>query len=174
MVLGHSRCGAIDAAIKVVRDGASLPGHLQEMVREIRPAVKAAKAGKPDDVLAAAVAENIRRGVWCLETAKPILADCVRSGKVKVVGAHYELANGKIALVRRGRTGKRASALPPGRRSTERRAVLLFRDDDAPTCAERQPWMGSGPGAELLGMKASCNCAAASRRYESSCQRPTS
>lgn len=99
MVLGHSRCGAIDAAIKVVRDGASLPGHLQEMVREIRPAVKAAKADKPDDVLAAAVAENIRRGVRRLETAKPILADFVRSGKVKVVGAHYELANGKITLL---------------------------------------------------------------------------
>jgi carbonic anhydrase len=99
MVLGHSRCGAIDAAIKVVRDGATLPGHLQDMVRDIRPAVKAAKAAKPDDVLAAAVAENVRQGVRRLETAKPILADFVRSGKVRMVGAHYELASGKISLI---------------------------------------------------------------------------
>lgn len=99
IVLGHSNCGAIEAAIKVVRDGATLPGHLQEMVREIRPAVKAAKAGNPDDVLAAAIAANVNRGVRRLETAKPILADFVKNGKVKVVGAHYELSSGRITLL---------------------------------------------------------------------------
>src|SRR6478735_9391665 len=99
MVLGHSGCGAIDATIKVVRDKATLPGHLQEMVRELRPAVAAAKAGKPDDLLAAAIAENIRRGKRRLETAKPILAEFVASRKIKVVGAHYELASGKITLL---------------------------------------------------------------------------
>lgn len=99
VILGHSNCGAIDAAIKVVREGATLPGHLQEMVREIRPAVKAAKSEKPDDVLAAATVENVRQGVRRLETAKPIVAEFVRSKKVRVVGAHYELASGKITLV---------------------------------------------------------------------------
>ncbi|KFC75989.1 Carbonic anhydrase [Bosea sp. LC85] len=99
MVLGHSGCGAIDAAIKVVRDKATLPGHLQQMVREIRPAVEAAKAGKPDDLLAAAIAENVRRGKRRLETAKPILAEFVASRKVKVVGAQYELSSGTITLL---------------------------------------------------------------------------
>jgi len=99
MVLGHSNCGAVDAAIKVVRDGATLPGHLQEMVREIRPAVKASKADRPNDILAAAITENVHRGVRRLETAKPILADFAKRGKLRVVGAHYELSNGKITLI---------------------------------------------------------------------------
>lgn len=99
MVLGHSRCGAIDAAIKVVRDKVTLPGHLQQMLREIKPAVAAAKADKPENVLAAAITENVRRGVRRLETAKPILADYVKAGKVKVVGAEYELATGKITVL---------------------------------------------------------------------------
>jgi carbonic anhydrase len=44
MVLGHSNCGAVDAAIKVVKEGAELPGHLPELVDSIKPAVIAAQA----------------------------------------------------------------------------------------------------------------------------------
>jgi carbonic anhydrase len=99
MVLGHSNCGAVDAAIKVLKDGVTLPGHLQDMIRAIKPAVEVAKKDKPDDLLAAAVAENVRRGVRRLETAKPILAEFVQAKKVKVVGAHYDLVTGKIAPV---------------------------------------------------------------------------
>ena len=99
MVLGHSNCGAVDAAIKVLKEGATLPGHLPDMIREIKPAVEAAKKNKPDDLLAAAITENVRRGVRRLETAKPILADFVQANKVKVVGARYDLATGKIAPV---------------------------------------------------------------------------
>lgn len=99
MVLGHSSCGAVEAAIKVQKDGAKLPGHLPGLVRDIMPAVKAAKREKPADLLAAAITENVRRGVRRLETAKPIVAGLVREGKVKVVGAQYDLATGKVSLV---------------------------------------------------------------------------
>jgi carbonic anhydrase len=99
MVLGHSNCGAVDAAIKVLKDGATLPGHLPDMIREIKPAVEAAKKDNPNDLLAAAITENVRRGVRRLETAKPILAEFVEAKKVKVVGASYDLATGKIAPV---------------------------------------------------------------------------
>lgn len=101
VVLGHSNCGAVDAALKVVRDGTTLPGHLQDMVREITPAAKAAERSGRQDILAAAVEENVRLGVHRLETAKPILSDMVEAGKLKVVGAHYELSTGQITLVER-------------------------------------------------------------------------
>ena len=39
MVLGHSNCGAIDAAIKVVQTKAVLPGHLPELIAGLKPAV---------------------------------------------------------------------------------------------------------------------------------------
>src|ERR1700675_3570543 len=40
MVLGHESCGAVDTAIKSIRDGTTLPGHLPALVEAISPAVK--------------------------------------------------------------------------------------------------------------------------------------
>lgn len=99
MVLGHSNCGAVGAAIKVLKEGAKLPGHLQEMVRDIKPAVEIAKRGKPDNLLQASIEENVRYGVRRLTTAKPIVSKLVQDKKVKVVGASYDLASGKVALL---------------------------------------------------------------------------
>lgn len=99
MVLGHSNCGAVAAAIKVVKDSAKLPGHLPELVAAIAPAVLAAQARHPADLLAAAIMENVRRNVARLIEAKPIVAEKVKAGKVKVVGGVYDIATGKVVLV---------------------------------------------------------------------------
>jgi carbonic anhydrase len=99
MVLGHSNCGAVDATIKVLKDGARLPGHLQEMIRDIKPAVEIAKKSKPENLLSAAILENVRHGVRRLTNAKPIVSKLVQDKKVKVVGANYDLASGKVALL---------------------------------------------------------------------------
>ena len=40
LVLGHTSCGAVDATIKVVKDGNKLPGHLPSLVDAIRPSVE--------------------------------------------------------------------------------------------------------------------------------------
>src|SRR5205807_6485964 len=41
LVLGHDSCGAVDAAIKSLKDGTTLPGHLPSLVEGVAPAVKA-------------------------------------------------------------------------------------------------------------------------------------
>jgi carbonic anhydrase len=99
MVLGHSNCGAIGAAIKVVEDNAELPGHLPGLVQSIKPAVEAAKAKSPHDLLAAAITENVALNVKRLETAQPLLASFAQSKQVKIVGGVYDLANGKVGLL---------------------------------------------------------------------------
>ncbi len=43
MELGHSNCGAVAATIKVLQEGAALPGHLPDLVNSIKPAVEAAR-----------------------------------------------------------------------------------------------------------------------------------
>src|ERR1700722_7058714 len=48
VVLGHDKCGAVDAAIKTMKDGAELPGHLPQLVANIAPAVKKAES-EPGD-----------------------------------------------------------------------------------------------------------------------------
>ena len=42
VVVGHTNCGAVAAAIKVVTERAELPGHLPELIKAIEPAVVAA------------------------------------------------------------------------------------------------------------------------------------
>jgi carbonic anhydrase len=95
-VLGHSNCGAVDAAIKVVKDNATLPGHLPELIDQIKPAVLAAQATQPANLLNAAIAENVRRTVQAVIAAQPVLAGLVASGKVKVAGGVYDIATGAV------------------------------------------------------------------------------
>jgi carbonic anhydrase len=99
MVLGHSNCGAVDATIKVLKDNATLPGHLPELVRSIKPAVEAAKKMSSANLLDEAIAENVRHNVRRLREAKPIVDRFVADGKVKVVGGVYDLGTGKVGLV---------------------------------------------------------------------------
>ncbi len=99
VVLGHSNCGAVDAAIKVVRDKIELPGHLPGMLAPILPAAEDALAAPGDDLLRTAIAGNVRRGVGALNLAGPIIGPAVASGQVLVVGAVYDIATGRISEV---------------------------------------------------------------------------
>jgi carbonic anhydrase len=98
VVLGHSNCGAVDAAIKVIEENASLPGHLPGLVQSIKPAVEAAKLKAPEDLLTAAITENVALNVKRLQ-AQPLLASFAQNKRVKVVGGVYDLATGKIGLL---------------------------------------------------------------------------
>ena len=97
MVLGHSECGAVKAAIKHMNDKDPLPGALGLLVNSIRPAVARAK-GMPGDQLDNAIRANVAIGVEQLRGLHPIVAPAVRRGQVKVVGAVYDLRTGGVAL----------------------------------------------------------------------------
>jgi len=88
VVLGHQRCGAVKAAL----ESDHAPGHIESLVRDIQPAVKAAK-GKPGDPLSAAVTENARH-VAAQIKAKAALGDLAK--EVRIVSAVYDLDTGKI------------------------------------------------------------------------------
>ena len=99
LVLGHSNCGAVHAAVEEIEDNVVLPGHLPGLVQSIKPAVEAAKAKSPKDLLAAAIRENVLLNVKRLETAQPLLASFVQNGQLKITGGVYNLANGKVGLL---------------------------------------------------------------------------
>jgi carbonic anhydrase len=98
MVLGHSQCGAVKAAIQHLHDNDALPGAINDLVNTIKPAVLESK-GKPGDVLENAIHANVRRSVERLRTLAPVIAPAVQTGKIKVVGAVYDLASGKVVLI---------------------------------------------------------------------------
>jgi carbonic anhydrase len=97
MVLGHQACGAIDAAIKSISDGTTLPGHLPALVTALGPAVQAAR-GETGNALDNTIRRNVALNVERLMTAKPIISKFVADGKVRVVGALYHLDTGKVEI----------------------------------------------------------------------------
>jgi carbonic anhydrase len=98
MVLGHSECGAIKAAIKHLDDRDALPGSIGPLVNSIRPAVLKAKS-RPGDQLDNAIHVNVEIGVGQLRNLPPIVAPAVQRGAVKVVGAVYDLRTGSVSPI---------------------------------------------------------------------------
>jgi carbonic anhydrase len=97
VVLGHSQCGAVKAAIKHIEAKDDLPGAIGELIKPIRPAVLAVK-GRPGDKLNNVIKANVLVGVKRLEGLNPILSKVAKAGELKVVGASYELSTGKVEV----------------------------------------------------------------------------
>jgi carbonic anhydrase len=98
VVLGHSQCGAVKAAIKHIDANDALPGSIAELVATIKPSVAAAK-GQPGELLDNVIKDNVKRGVERLRSLDPILAGAVKKGQLKVAGATLELRTGKVTLL---------------------------------------------------------------------------
>ena len=89
MVLGHSQCGAVKAALETKDLG--LPDSIRDLVRMV------STGGEKD--LNRAIAANVRAGVERLKNLEPTLTSYVEKKRIKVVGAVYDLASGKVTLV---------------------------------------------------------------------------
>jgi len=98
VVMGHERCGAVAAALSVVEKNAVYPGSIGRMVEPIVPAVLQARAAG-GDWLDASVRGNVMRTVARLRTAsEPLLLDPLKAGKLKIVGAYYDLDDGRVTF----------------------------------------------------------------------------
>ncbi|HEY9875376.1 MAG TPA: carbonic anhydrase [Candidatus Obscuribacterales bacterium] len=93
MVMGHKRCGAVDATIK----GASVPGQIGSLLEAIKPALK--RAGDQEgDRLEATTKANVLVQVENLK-ASPVISQLIEEGKLKVVGGFYDLDTGIVTMV---------------------------------------------------------------------------
>ena len=97
LVLGHERCGAVQATVKALEQGDDPPGHIASLVDAIRPAVKQAR-GRPGDLVDNALRAHIAGLVERLRAARPILGERVRQGQLKIVGARYNLETGQVEI----------------------------------------------------------------------------
>jgi carbonic anhydrase len=88
VVLGHERCGAVTAALA----SDSAPGHVQSLVRDIQPAVKATK-GKEGDVLDLTITENARL-VAARIRKEAMLGELAK--EVRIVSGVFDLDTGKV------------------------------------------------------------------------------
>jgi carbonic anhydrase len=95
IVLGHERCGAVDAAVK----GGEAEGHIENLIKAIQPAVEEAKK-QTGDLLDNAVRANVRDIVKMLKTNEPILKKLFNEKKIDIVGARYDLDDGIIGILK--------------------------------------------------------------------------
>ncbi len=94
MVLGHERCGAVDATVK----GGEIPGHIKNVVNAIKPSLDNIK-DKSGDLIDKTVISNVKMVVEKLKASKPILHELHEEGKLKVVGARYDLDDGTVTII---------------------------------------------------------------------------
>ncbi|MGW2563468.1 carbonic anhydrase [Streptomyces sp. NPDC001514] len=98
VVLGHQRCGAVEAAYKSIRDGEPLSGNLEAIAKALRPAYEqAVKEGGADPV------ETMARAQVKLTAAdlrsNQDLAPLVKKGALAVAGAYYSLDTGQVEVL---------------------------------------------------------------------------
>jgi len=98
VVLGHASCGAVAATVAFVESGTTQPGHIQGLVKAIEPAATATK-GQPGDWLSNAIAENVKLNVTATRQRSSIVDDAATSGRLRVVGAVYELHSGRVVFL---------------------------------------------------------------------------
>ena len=96
VVLGHSKCGAVTAAV----EGGEAPPNIKALVNFIAPAVTQAKSANPDKsgdaLVSAAITANVWQAMADMYKNSPMLRDKVKDGKIKLVGAVYDLKSGKV------------------------------------------------------------------------------
>jgi carbonic anhydrase len=94
VVLGHSKCGAVQAAIK----NEPLPGRIGVFVEEIKPSVELVRH-KTGDMEKNAVIANAQYQAQQLRQSSTILSGLMKEGKLKIVPARYDLTSGQVTLL---------------------------------------------------------------------------
>lgn len=101
VVLGHSQCGAVTAALQQAgHDDHGLERNIPPILARIAPAVAQARAEVPggdnDSVLTCAIEANLWLAMETLFVESPAVRELVKQGKVKAVGAIYDIGTGRV------------------------------------------------------------------------------
>jgi carbonic anhydrase len=99
LVLGHERCGAVQAAVNVVEHDATFPGSIGQMIEPIIPAVLRARRDGTDDLLDRSVRANVARVVDRLRNTEQMLMEPQTDGTLKIIGARYDLEDGNVEFM---------------------------------------------------------------------------
>lgn len=94
LVLGHERCGAVQAAL----EHAEVPGSIGKVTKAIEPAVGGPEKATPES-LDRAARQNVEAVVAQLKAAGPIVATAIQEGRVEIAGGIYDLDTGKVTAV---------------------------------------------------------------------------
>lgn len=101
VILGHERCGAVSAAVELVRGRAELSGSVSSLVRAIESTVLATpEEDDPAAFLAACVAHQTRRVAAQLRERSAMIREAMDHGHAELVPATYDLDEFRVSRVR--------------------------------------------------------------------------
>jgi carbonic anhydrase len=99
VVMGHEECGAIKAFLE--SDVHEAEGHIKSIVDAIREEPEEQEVLCTEGrKLTPCIQANIRHGLEQVKSAQPILSEKLRNGNLTVVGALYNIDNGKVEIIR--------------------------------------------------------------------------
>lgn len=99
LVMGHTSCGAIHAAIDTVNGGDAGSASLNHLVGDIHPRIKASVAkGTPQADMASEAWANASGIAEDLKKLSPIIRDAVEKGGVVIKPALYHLNSGEVTF----------------------------------------------------------------------------
>lgn len=99
LVMGHEHCGAIKSAIDDVK-----LGNITAMLSKIRPAVDMVeydgdRSSKNQSFVHDVSISNVKNTITNIRKNSPILNEMEQKGEIKIVGAVYDMDNGKVLFL---------------------------------------------------------------------------
>lgn len=94
IVLGHTKCGAVTAAVK----GGELPGLIPALIDDIKPAALKAKSagGTEASQITAAIRANVFQSIADILKRSKSVREMFNSGKLEIIGGVYDIEHGHI------------------------------------------------------------------------------
>lgn len=96
VVLGHTSCGAVTAVARHDQVHGNIPALVDNIIPAVNDATKIHGKDFSPELLAAAIEENVWQSIEDLLKVSHGTAELVKGGKLKIVGAVYDLASGKV------------------------------------------------------------------------------
>jgi len=99
VVMGHTSCGAVKAACDDFKDG-----HIGEIINLIKPSIRhektitdpAQRNSKNSDFVEKICALNVKYQIETIIRCSDIIDDMLQSKQIGIVGAVYDISNGKV------------------------------------------------------------------------------
>lgn len=97
VVMGHENCGAVRAAVSVVREHYCFSANISKVLQPLYPAIMEVGHEDQHDLVNAASKQNVLRVVRELqEESSPAILRPQKHGLLKIVGAFYHLVSGEV------------------------------------------------------------------------------
>ena len=94
VVMGHTKCGAVTAACQGVE-----MGNITALLSKVKPAISEVEGRTGSIEVEEVTKSNVLQSIKEIREKSSILADLEKEGKIKIVGAVYNVENGQVTFL---------------------------------------------------------------------------